>query len=487
MPAPTGEQQGPRAGGPGSEGVSPRRDGGTGTGGSGPPGPDAGAHAPARSRIGVYPYFVVAVLMIAYMVSFIDRTIMALLIDPIRKDLGLSDTQISLLVGFAFALFYTVLGIPFGRWVDVRERRWLIVSGIAVWSLMTAACGLARNFWEMFLARMGVGVGEATLSPASYSLIADYFPKERLGLAMSIYASGITVGGGLALMVGGFVAQWAAGVGAVHLPVIGEVRGWQVAFMVVGLPGLLVALLAMFIREPARRSEGASPAGAGGAPSLGETASYILRHGGAFAGVFLGYGLVAVMSYAVVVWVPTFYMRVHAMAPSDVGLIYGLMFMVCGTAGMLIGGAVSDRLAARGLLDAPARVFLGAAILHAPLVIGAMLVPDRVLSLVLMGAALFVLTATGGLQGATVQVMTPNRMRGQTAALYLLSANLIGLGIGPTLTAVLSDTVFGGPMGIGQAIAATAAITLPLGAVLIALALGPMRAVAGALRAGDLR
>jgi MFS family permease len=424
--------------------------------------------------------------MIAYMVSFIDRTIMALLIDPIRRDLGLTDTEISLLVGFAFALFYTVLGIPFGRWVDVRERRWLVVTGIAFWSVMTAACGLARNFWEMFLARMGVGVGEATLSPASYSLIADYFPKERLGLAMSIYASGVTIGGGLALMVGGFVAQWAARVGAVDLPLLGEVRGWQVAFMAVGLPGLLVALLAVCIREPARRSAGAAgTAPAAPAPSLSETARYIGRNGRAFGGVFIGYGLVAIMSYAVVIWVPTFYMRVHAMAPGEVGLIYGLMFMICGTAGMLTGGAISDRLAARGALDAPARVFLGSTLLQAPFLVGAVLVPDTALSLSLMGVGLFVLTATGGLQGATVQIMSPNRMRGQTAALYLLTANLIGLGIGPTLTAVLSDTVFGGPMGIGRAIAATAAIALPLAAVLIALSLGPVRAVAGALRQGD--
>lgn len=445
------------------------------------PGDAATAPAPVRPWGRLYPFFVVIVLMIAYMVSFIDRTIMALLIDPIRSDLGLTDTQISLLVGFAFALFYTVLGIPFGRWVDVRERRWLIVAGIAFWSLMTAACGVARNFWEMFLARMGVGVGEATLSPASYSLIADYFPKEQLGLAMSVYASGITIGGGLALMLGGFVAQWAATVGSVAVPLLGDLRGWQIAFIVVGLPGLLVALLAMAIREPPRRVEARAAAEA---PTLREAFAYIARNRRAFGGVFLGYGLVVIISYAVVLWVPTFYMRVHQMAPADVGLIYGLMFALLGTAGMIAGGALSDRLARNGVIEAPARVFLGSALVQAPLLVAAMLVPDRTLSLMLMGAALFVLTATGGLQGATVQLMTPNRMRGQAAALYLLSANLIGLGLGPTLTAVLSDYVFGGPMGIGRAIAMTAAIVLPLGALVIALSLRPIRATALVLREG---
>lgn len=187
------------------------------------------------------------------------------------------------------------------------------------------------------------------------------------------------------------------------------------------------------------------------------------------------------MSYGVVLWAPTFYMRVHAMTPAEFGLVYGLMFAVVGTAGMITGGTISDRLSRKGVLDAPARVFLWSALAQAPFLIAAMLVQNLTISLVLMGVGLFILTATGGLQGTTVQLMTPNRMRGQVAALYLLTANLIGLGIGPTVTAVLSDTVFGGPMGIGLAIAATAGLTLPLGAFFIALSLRAVRASAAAL------
>ena len=202
---------------------------------------------------GVYPWYVVIVLMLAQTFSFIDRMIMGLLVQPIRTAFDISDTQFSLLAGFAFAVFYAVMGIPLARIADAHSRRGLIAAGIALWSVMTALCGLAKSYWWLFLARVGVGVGEAALSPAAYSLINDYFSKASLARALSVYTIGITLGSGLAYMVGGQVIAWAESVGEVDFGMLGFLEGWQLTFLMVGVPGLLVAGLMFTIKEPARK------------------------------------------------------------------------------------------------------------------------------------------------------------------------------------------------------------------------------------------
>ena len=194
-----------------------------------------------------------AVLTLAYIVSFIDRQILSLMVDPIRNDLGIGEKQMSLLMGATFAVFYTFFGIPLGRLADRRSRRGLISAGIALWSLMTAGCGLTKRFWQLALMRMGVGVGEASLSPAAYSLISDYFRPALRSTAMSVYSMGIYLGSGLALILGGFVIGYTAGQEHAVLPWVGTVRPWQQVFLLVGLPGLLVALLLLTIREPERK------------------------------------------------------------------------------------------------------------------------------------------------------------------------------------------------------------------------------------------
>lgn len=421
-------------------------------------------------RGGWYPYYVVGVLMLAFMCAFIDRTILGLLIDPVKHDLGLTEIEVSLLVGFAFAMFYTVLGLPFGWMADRGSRTRLIFWGVVFWSLMTAACGLARSFGTLFAARIGVGVGEATLSPASYSLLPDYFERERLGLAASIYASGITVGGGLAMLLGGAMVQAFADAGIAALPLVGAVRPWQLAFLVVGLLGLPIALLVLTIREP--RHANPQTGGAG----LGEAMRYLRDRAGIYAPVILAYSLMVVVSYALVTWVPAFYMRKFALGPLAVGAAVGPIMLIAGTAGLLFGGLLSDRLARRGHLDAPLRVVLISVVGQAPFFIAATLVDSQALSLGLMTMAVFLMTMHGGLQGATIQVLTPARMRGQMMAVYLVVANLIGLGLGPTLIATFTDRVFGDPLRLGDSLALATAITLPLSALLIAVSLGRARA-----------
>src|SRR5580704_7968291 len=201
-----------------------------------------------------YAWYVVIILTALYMLSFVDRTILSLLVGSIRRDLGISDTRIGLLQGLSFALFYTIMGLPLGRLADTRSRRNLVAACVVVWSFFTAACSIAKSFWSLFFTRIGVGVGEAGLSPAAYSLISDYFPPERLGVAISVYYMGVFLGSALALLVGGMVVDVMARVHTVTLPLLGTIASWRVTFLVVGAPGLLGALLVYTIKEPIRKN-----------------------------------------------------------------------------------------------------------------------------------------------------------------------------------------------------------------------------------------
>ena len=188
-----------------------------------------------------YAWYVVGVLTLCYVLSFVDRQILSLLVGPIKRDLRITDTRVGVLQGLAFAIFYTLAGLPIGRLVDTRNRRNLVMAGVAVWSVFTSACSAAGTFWSLFLARIGVGVGEATLNPSAFSLISDYFPRERLNTALSVYYVGVLVGSGLALTAGGTIVDAATRAGAIHLPLLGETAAWRLTFLAVGAPGLLFA------------------------------------------------------------------------------------------------------------------------------------------------------------------------------------------------------------------------------------------------------
>ena len=442
--------------------------------------PDAPAAAQARPKL-AYGYYVVGVLMLAYMFAFIDRMILSLVMDPVRHDLSLSETQVSLLAGFAFALFYIVLGLPFGRWADVRGRRNLIAVGIALWSLATTACGLATGFWKLFAARMAVGVGEATLAPAAYSMIPDLFPPKRLGFAMALFSSGVTIGGGLAMWAGGAIVHWATTTSPV-LPILGQVAGWKIAFLAVGPPGLLVSLLVAFtVREPARRLEAAAKAEA---PPVREVLAYLAEHWRTFLPVVLGFAGIVVTGYGFNVWGPAYFMRVHGMDAGQVGALFALGLGVCGTIGVLGGGLAADWLTARGHANATVKVSLVGACLQAPLFLGCYLSGSATVAMGLFVLALLVGSLYGGLQAACVQSLTPSRMRGQVGALYLMTVNMIGLGLSPTWTALMTEHVFGGPTGIGKSLAVTSGVSLTLAIVMLSLALKPARRRIEALQAG---
>jgi MFS family permease len=412
----------------------------------------------------LYPWYVVFVLMIAQVFSFIDRMIMGLLVGPIRSTFDISDTQYSLLAGFAFALFYGLMGLPLARIADSKSRRALISAGIAVWSVMTALCGLATGFWSLFLARVGVGVGEATLSPAAFSMISDYFSRRSLAKALSVFTIGVPIGSGLAYMIGGKAVAYVDSLGQVTLPVLGDVHGWQLSFFVVGIPGLLVALLMFTVREPERR--GRTVTGSKPIP-ISVFFNFVRSNFMAVGTHISGMAIFIVVVYGLNIWGPTYLIRTFDYSRGEAGWAMGFIMMISGTLGLLAGGFLADRYYARGQSDAYSRVILLALAATTPFAIALGFVETPMLAMIALFFAIFFGAFQGGIAAGTLQLMTPNEMRGQAAALYFLFSNLIGLGLGPTVVAAFTDFVFMDDAAIGKSMALTAGIMCPLAALIL--------------------
>jgi MFS family permease len=424
----------------------------------------------------VYAWYVVGVLTVAYIFSFIDRQILSLMVGPIQKDLGIGDKQMSLLMGFTFAVFYTLFGIPLGRLADTRSRRAIISIGIAVWSVMTAGCGLAKTFWQLAVMRMGVGVGEASLSPSAYSLISDYFRPQQRSTAMSVYSMGIYIGSGLAFILGGFIMQLVSGRESTILPLIGAVRSWQLVFFVVGLPGLLVSLLLLTVREPARKGVRLNPDGSTiKAPSAGAVWSYIRLNYVTFTCLTLGTGMVALYSYGANSWIPAMLIRRFAWSPGKTGLVFGITVAVAGTLGIVSGGRLADWLRQRGWADSDLRVALAGTIAGFPCSLLFPLAPSGNIVALLLVPTVFFMSMPFGVAPAAIQQMMPNTMRAQATAFYLFVINLLGIGLGPTIVAALTEDVFRDPKAVHLSLLVVGAVSFALAIVMLWAGLKPYR------------
>ncbi|QRY79171.1 MFS transporter [Pseudomonas sp. PDNC002] len=403
---------------------------------------------PQSVRASRYSWYVVVLCMVAYIFSFVDRQILSLMIEPIKADLQISDTQFSLLSGLAFSLFYAFMGLPIAYLADRSSRVRIIAIGVAFWSIATAACGLSKNFLQMFLARMSVGVGEAALTPATYSMLADLFPREKLGRALGLYSMGAFLGGGLAFLVGGYVIEALRDVPAIDLGWLGQVRSWQIAFFIVGLPGVLVALLiALTIRDPARKLADSEKKA-----TVRDGLRFLRRHRATFTCHYLGFSFFAMCQYALMGWAPAMYIRQYGLTPLEVGYILGGILLVLNTAGVFCAGWLVDVLQKRGRSDAALISGMLGAACTIPFVIGAVLAGDLTLSVLFMGPAMFFCAFCISTSAAAMQVLTPNRLRAQVSALFLLVSNLIGLGVGTTLVALLTDHYFKDPKAVGSSI-----------------------------------
>ncbi len=366
--------------------------------------------------------YVLGVLVVVYTFNFIDRQILSILLEPIKNDLQLSDTQLGLLTGFAFAMFYATLGIPIARYADRSNRRDLIAIALTVWSAMTALSGFAMNFWHLLIARIGVGIGEAGCSPAAHSIIADYYSAKSRATALGIYSLGIPIG----ILFGFTIGGW-----------INEVYGWRVAFFVVGVPGLLLALLVRFtVREPVRgMAEGR--AAAAEQPGIIETLRYLLAKR-SFRHLAFGAALTAFVGYGLVTWMPSFLIRSHGMTTGQIGLWLGLILGIPGGIGIALGGYLADRW---GAVDTRWYLWVVAVALLAgmPFALGTFLAPTPTKALLY----LIVPVMLGNFYQATTFSQTQGlvglRMRSVAAAVLLFIINIVGLGAGPTVVGVVAD------------------------------------------------
>ncbi len=422
-----------------------------------------------------YAWYVVIVLMLCYTLSFIDRQIMAFLVGPIKHDLGISDTEVGLLGGFAFALFYTCLGLPMGWLADRLSRRNIIAAGLVFWSLATAACALARSFGSLFAARVGVGVGEATLSPSAMSLLSDYFPKDKLGTALSVYSMGILIGSGLASIAGGAIVQTVAAMPPVAVPILGVMAAWRLTFLVVGLPGALVALILFTVREPVRRGVIRAQDGTAARLPLRDIAREIASRWTSVLGVSLGIGFHAMSTYALTFWGPPFFLRVYGWRPVDVGLAIGIVTIVFGCLGMIAGGRLCDHWLQNGKSEAGLAVGVLGTLTSAVAIVCAMLAPSPAWCLVFLAPAMFFQGFPIGSSYAALQWIFPNQVRGMVSALLMFILNLVGMGLGPLVPGLLNDRLFHDGQMVGYSIAITVAVAATLAGTVYRLTYAPYR------------
>lgn len=412
-----------------------------------------------------YAWYVVGVLLLAYIFSFVDREVLALLVEPIKREFGLSDTEIAWLMGPAFAVFYTFFGIPIAWLADRSNRRLIIFSGVFLWSWMTALCGLAGSYLQLFLARVGVGVGEAALSPPALSMLRDYFPKDRIGRAVGVYTMGISVGSGVAYILSAALLPVLIAAGAMRLPLVGTVQPWQMLFVIVGLPGILVALLVLTIREPARRHNLAQ---AGARVSFWVTLEFVLQRWRCYIVFFLAFATLGIMAYGIGWWIPAFFERTYDLHGAALGSILvkrGIILMICGTIGVVGGGYLCDVLAKR-YADGHLRVALGAFVL---LLLGYTLfplMPTPELAVMCFIPATLGAAAPTAAGAAALVTIAPPHMRAQIAAMFYFSISLIGGVLGPPAVALVTDHYFGSEADLRFSLALVAG-----GASLIGIAL----------------
>lgn len=388
---------------------------------------------------------VLALLVLASLVSFVDRQVVAIVVEPMKRDLELSDSEIGWLYGI-FAVFYAMAALPIAWLADNRNRTVIISLGIGFWSAMTAACGVAQNFWQVLLARMGVGVGEATLTPATNSLLGDYFPRERLPLAMSIYQLGPILGSGIAFVIGGVVLNLVHGLPPMTIPGIGTLHPWQQTFVYLGAPGILLALAFLLMPEPARM---VPPSGT--RMAFGEVALFYRQNTKTLTYHHLGFLFLNLMGYAFVFWTVSFFVRVHHLEAADASQTFGWIFAVFGAMGPLVIAWLGRALARRGRDDANITAGMIGGALAIPAILAVQFAPDPTTAFILYAPAMLLINSPFGIAAGALPVIAPPTIRAQVAAINMLVGSF-GMMLGPPLAGYFNTAVFPGPEGVRYSI-----------------------------------
>ena len=423
--------------------------------------------------------YCVVVMTLAMAFAFFDRQIPTMLIGPIQADLGLSDTQIALLGGVAFSVFYAVMALPIGYAVDRVSRAKVVGTGVMTWSVMTALAGFADSFLKLFGARVGVAIGEAVIAPTSVSLVGDYYPPNKQGRPLGIISAGVYIGMGMALIGGGFIIEYLTELGGLTIPGIGYFKPWQGTFLIVGVPGILVAIAAYMIVEPKRQQVRAERV-----PAL-DIITHIKAHSRAIVLMFTGIIFIGMMSYSFIWWAPIMLVRTYDMSISEVGYTLGVITIISSTIGTIATGTVIDLVRKRGYLDAPLRVGACIAAIATPFGIAAPLMPDPVLSLALIFVLMMLISGLTPLGMTAVGNIATSTTRGQLTGVYALVLMVFSMSLGPQLTAFFTDFVFMDQLRLNWSVSLTAAIVLTLGAIFLTVSLRPYSRSIETLNSGE--
>lgn len=433
----------------------------------------AGSHArplPAKAwrySDSSYAWYVTIVLALVYAISFVDRQVINLLVGSIRQHYSLTDTSVSLLIGFALTSVYVLIAMPSGRWVDTGHRRNILIGCGIVWSCSTMAAGIAHSYNQMFISRMLVGAAESAVYPACTALVASYFSREKLTRAMSFLLVGPFFGGGLALIFGGMLIRALTNMGPINLPVVGVLVPWQMTFVLVGLGGLIPIILLLTVKEPPRLAVTSNPDVTAEKFTTREALRYIWERKRFYVCLILGISLHAVSIYAVPAWSPTLLIRKFHAPIAQVGIQYGSVALAGGILGMLSGPWVKGMFERRGYRSASVVGMVFGIVLCIPVVIALPMMPTYGLTLAALALLTFLYTSPLGLTTAALQEATPDGMRGVVGAFYFSIASIIGLGAAPTMVGMMTDYVFKNPLMVGWSITIVVSVAMALGCLLI--------------------
>ena len=412
---------------------------------------------PSR-RVG---YSAVAVMTLAQVFAFIDRQIPAMLVEPIKQDFNLNDSQIALLGGAAFSIFYAIMALPIGYAVDRYKRVNVLGTGIFVWSLMTTLAGLANSFGRLFGARIGVAVGEAVMAPVSVSLVSDYFPKNKQGKPMGVITAGVYLGIGATLIGGGYLIDYLTDIGGITIPGIGYFKPWQATFLLVGIPGILISIAAFMLHEPKRL--GLSKMQDNLKPI--NIFSHLKTNKTTLFPMFGGLIFMALIFYSFTFWAPSMMVRTYGLSLTEVGFTLGIITIIASILGTISSGTVVDYLRSRGHSDAPIRTGMYACIFATPAICLAPIVDSLFLTWALIGIYLFFISSFAPIGLLAVSGISGNEVKGQMAAVHAFLMMAFGLSLGPQITAFFTDFVLMDESKLGYAMALTGALVLPVAAI----------------------
>jgi len=404
--------------------------------------------------------------------AVLDRHIIAMLIDPIKKALGVDDVAMSYLMGGSFALFYAAGGLPMGWLVDRMPRRVILYCGMALWGVAQASCGLAGSFNQLFLSRILTGFGEATLMPAAHSMLSDAFPKRRLATAISVFSMGAGIGAGVSTMLGGALVGTLSKKASVAVPLLGAIHPWQAIFLITGIPALVLGLLIFTVPEPKRRHVSVADGG-----SNTSIFTHVARHWQLWLGMSMTFGAMNIAYGALIYWQPAYYTRFFHWTPTQFGLAIGITTGLFGPLGMLFSGFMVDRMTAKGIVEAPLVYYRRILWFTTPIVLFALLSTNVWIYIGLIWIAQFATVNFLGFASAAVQLTTPRHLRGRAAALFTtMIVALLGSTFGSLLPALIAKYLVHDEVRLGLSIAVTFAFCVPVALTGIAVAMKPFRA-----------